>query len=240
MKTGDEAPTVLPLGCNCQLGAALTRFGAHEPSLFRWADIDVRSLLAFLEGERPAPFSGRIAFRFVGTAFGTLDHAAMRARLAEAPEGARVNTIVCAREGGAYTHGVQLSRNEADNWSYDEISAANATKIEHLERRWRADLSRAAPVAIRLEWTPVTDASTYARLAAALRRVNPAVELNVVGPPGSLEGRGDGLGFVALGAPLPPLSDVMNVAATESEWFALFTQWGVRPSGAARAYIFDV
>ena len=62
---------VLPLGENCHLGMALTRFGHHEASLFRWADVPLARLLAFLESRDglkaggcnarpavPAPLSG--------------------------------------------------------------------------------------------------------------------------------------------------------------------------------------
>ena len=135
---------------------------------------------------------------------------------------------------------MQLSLGEAATATYAEICAANAAKFAHLERKWRADLAGEAPLAIRLEWAPVAETETYARLASALRRINPSVALKVVGPPGGVEGFGDGAEFVVLPSPLPPLSDVMNVGATEAAWRELFTRWGLTPRGAARAYIFDV
>ena len=143
MQGAVEGPAVLPLGQNCHLGMALSRFAYHDASLFRWADIAMSPLLAFLEGDSDEPFAGRTEFRMVGTAFGTMRHAAMRARLAEANESARINSIVFNGEGDAYAHGVQLTRAEAAGWSYAEICAANAAKFKHLREKWIADLGRA-------------------------------------------------------------------------------------------------
>ena len=232
---------VLPLGCNCQLGMALTRFGHHESSLLRWADIPLPTLSTFLERGGERLFAGRLAFRFVGTALGTLDFDEMRRRLDAVPPGGRVNTIVHATRGEGYAHGVQLSLAEAAALSHDEIASANAEKMAHLEAKWRAALKGAAPIAaIRLEWAPVVDASPYLRLATALRRVNPGLKLHVVSPEGGLRATGDGLRFATLRSALPPLSDVMNVNATQAEWSALFTEWGVAPRGVAKPYIFDL
>ncbi|MDE3174620.1 MAG: hypothetical protein KGM15_00735 [Pseudomonadota bacterium] len=231
----------LPLGGNCHVGMALTRFGHHESSLLRWADIPLPALLAFVERGGGRLFSGRTAFRFVGTTFGTLDFDAMRERLGAAAPGGRINTLAYAAQDDAYVHGVQLSLAEAGALSYDAIAAANAEKLAHLDAKWRAVLAGAAPVAaIRLEWAPVGDATPFLRLYAALKRAHAGLTLHVVSPEGGLQTTNEGVKFTTLRSPLPPLSDVMNVSATQAEWSALFSVWGVRPQGAAKPYIFDL
>jgi hypothetical protein len=230
---------VLPLGCNCHLGAALSRFGHYESSLFRWADVSIERVVSFLEGKEV--FAGRTAFRFAGAALGTLDHAEMRAHITDAPEGARVNTIVYDNDDEAYVHGVQLGLDEAAGSSVDRIRAANAEKVAFLANKVRALLKGpGSVVAIRLEWAPVSDPTPFTQLGTILRGLNPAAVLRVVAPAGGIEGERDEAGYVGLRSQLPPLSDVMNVAETGTELASLFVAWEAKREGAERPYIFDI
>jgi hypothetical protein len=219
---------------------ALTRFGHHEASLFRWADVSRERAQRFLERPDAAIFEGETRFRFAGTSLGTLDHAAMRARLADAPAAARVNTLAFDADGTSYVHGVQLGREHAARLSLDEIAAANAQKIAHLKRKFLAELTREAPVAIRLEWAPVADPAPFLALGAALRALSAKARLYVISPMGGFAGERAGVGFVTLSAPLPPAADVMNVAATAPEFAAFFAAWEIAPAGAEKPYIFDI
>jgi hypothetical protein len=230
---------VLPLGRNCHLGAALSHFGHHESSLFRWADVSLARVVAFLEGE--AAFAGYTAFRFQGASLGTLDYAEMRARLPEVSENAKVNTIVYDADGVSYVHGVQLTLAEAAASRIERIRAANVEKIDYLSRKLRTELSAAASVvAVRLEWAAVSEPQLFAGLGAILRRLNPAAALHVVAPAGGIEGQREGVAYVGLQSTLPPPSDIMNVAPTAAEWMSLLTNWGVPRVGAEKPYLFDI
>jgi hypothetical protein len=236
----EEAVAALPLGANCHLGMALTRFGHHEASLFRWADVSLARAQAFLENPEAPIFAGQTRFRFAGTTLGTLDHAAMRARLGEVPRDARVNTIVYDADGASYVHGVQLGLDQADALSYAAIAAANADKIAHLQRKFLRDWRGAAPTAIRLEWAPVVDPAPLLALGAALRAGHDQARLLVISPAGGVTGERSEARFASLTSALPPARDVMNVSATAAELGAIFAACGLRPTGAEKPYIFDV
>src|SRR4051794_19669016 len=129
---------VLPLGCNCHLGAALAGYGHHDSSLLRWAALPIERLLDLVEGGDRL-FHGTLLFRFAGTNFGDLDYAAMREKLGAAAPEAHINTVIRTR-GGRW-HGVQLRADDKALLSLDQIHAANAEKRAHLEAKWRATLS---------------------------------------------------------------------------------------------------
>jgi hypothetical protein len=123
--------TVLPVGQNCHLGAALVRYGCLDSSLLKWANVSCRRIASWLEGRAPV-FSSHTAYRIAGSNYGTLDHRALMNFLPSLPDDVLVNTVVYDHDGVSYTHGVQLSKSRALACSLGQIERLNAEKIDHL------------------------------------------------------------------------------------------------------------
>lgn len=162
--------TLLPVGQNCHLGAALVRYGCRDSSLFKWANVSCRRIADWLEGGVPV-FSSHTAYRIAGSTYGALDHRALMTLLPSLPDDVLVNTVVCDHDGVSYTHDVQLTKSRALACSLAQIERLNAEKIDHLAKAFMDALKGGEATLPRLEFDEDVEIAALQALMAAARKV---------------------------------------------------------------------
>ncbi|GAB4342899.1 MAG: hypothetical protein Kow0089_18310 [Desulfobulbaceae bacterium] len=155
-KTRKKKPasgTVLvPLGDDCQLGAALELWGYQETSLFKWAKISASQLAGALEDglneiyeAAPADFYVRPPNGYFGVIDtgeeiqlprkgGWAPHAEYLRIVDRFAEKQFFHTAVIDRERG-FTHGISLGRDELRTLPREEIWKRNREKITYLKKK---------------------------------------------------------------------------------------------------------
>jgi len=143
---------VVPLGEDCQLGAALEFFGYQESSLLKWANTSSSQLLSvFLDGLNNAfaqPKS-RTLFQPPNGKVGIIENQESiqlpnnggwgtyrdyMAILKQFSPNQLITTAVTGKEHG-FTHGIRMSVAKIRDMTYDEIEKCNQEKLAYLRTK---------------------------------------------------------------------------------------------------------